>query len=397
MSDVSEKVESVFSSPQGTFVLRRYGHPKEMLRAWNGADSFMLEAVSNLTQTIRPGHVLIVNDDFGALSIALKSYQPDVMIDSAHSRRALQSNFANNGYTIDDLTLMTRFDLTNAPPKTVYDLVLIKIPKSIAQLDDQLRRLKLYLNDSSIVIAGAMAKHIQRSTVHSFETHLGRAQCSLAHKRARLIRVTELHDVQFPPSPMVTCVIPAALVQAETDIELMSAAGTFAHGKLDLGTRALLDILRLPEDAGAILDYGCGNGVLGLVAGLRRPHAHLTFVDDAASAIVSTRHNAHQHLSSVQVANTSFLEHDSLNSVPDNSQCVVLNNPPFHDAGARTSFIARSMFKDAFRVLKPGGELWVVGNRHLGYEGMLRQTFGTCEQMGKHPKFVILRARKSSV
>ena len=56
--------------------------------------------------------------------------------------------------------------------------------------------------------------------------------------------------------------------------------------------------------------------------------------------------------------------------------------------------IKRRMFSGARRVLRPGGELWVIGNRHLGYHATLRRVFGTCELVAGDPKFVVLRAVK---
>ena len=42
----------------------------------------------------------------------------------------------------------------------------------------------------------------------------------------------------------------------------------------------------------------------------------------------------------------------------------------------------------------PGGELWIVGNRHLGYHGKLKRLFRGVEQVAATPKFVILKAIK---
>jgi 16S rRNA (guanine1207-N2)-methyltransferase len=53
------------------------------------------------------------------------------------------------------------------------------------------------------------------------------------------------------------------------------------------------------------------------------------------------------------------------------------------------------MFTGAHRALRPGGELWVVGNRHLGYHLKLRRLFGGCEVVAGHPKFVLLRATRA--
>jgi 16S rRNA (guanine1207-N2)-methyltransferase len=50
------------------------------------------------------------------------------------------------------------------------------------------------------------------------------------------------------------------------------------------------------------------------------------------------------------------------------------------------------MFGTARAALRPGGELWVVGNRHLGYHVRLRRLFGRCDLVASDPKFVVLRA-----
>jgi 16S rRNA (guanine1207-N2)-methyltransferase len=52
------------------------------------------------------------------------------------------------------------------------------------------------------------------------------------------------------------------------------------------------------------------------------------------------------------------------------------------------------MFSEARRALRPGGELWVIGNRHLGYHLKLRRLFGNSELVASDAKFVVLRAVK---
>ena len=50
------------------------------------------------------------------------------------------------------------------------------------------------------------------------------------------------------------------------------------------------------------------------------------------------------------------------------------------------------MFTDAHRALQVGGELWVVGNRHLAHHAKLQRIFRNCEVVASSPKFVVLRA-----
>ena len=50
------------------------------------------------------------------------------------------------------------------------------------------------------------------------------------------------------------------------------------------------------------------------------------------------------------------------------------------------------MFQQARAALVAGGELWVVGNRHLAYHIKLKRLFSEVHQLAATAKFVILRA-----
>ena len=71
---------------------------------------------------------------------------------------------------------------------------------------------------------------------------------------------------------------------------------------------------------------------------------------------------------------------------------LVLCNPPFHQQQVVGDFLAWRMFTQARAALVSGGELWIVGNRHLGYHAKLKRLFRGVEQVAATPKFVILRA-----
>ncbi|MEN8198079.1 MAG: methyltransferase [Pseudomonadota bacterium] len=87
---------------------------------------------------------------------------------------------------------------------------------------------------------------------------------------------------------------------------------------------------------------------------------------------------------------------DCLHGVASNDADLILINPPFHQQHQVGDTIAWNMFKDARRVLRPGGELRVVGNRHLGYHAKLKKLFGNCETIAADSKFVLLKAIKLS-
>ncbi|PBO28248.1 50S rRNA methyltransferase, partial [Streptomyces albidoflavus] len=71
---------------------------------------------------------------------------------------------------------------------------------------------------------------------------------------------------------------------------------------------------------------------------------------------------------------------------------LLLPTPPLHPPHAATDATARRMFAAPPHAPRPGGELWVVANRHLGHHRQLRRLFGNCVTAASDPKFVVLRA-----
>jgi len=55
-------------------------------------------------------------------------------------------------------------------------------------------------------------------------------------------------------------------------------------------------------------------------------------------------------------------------------------------------FHGRRLIRQAARVLAPGGELWLVVNRHLPYRTALRRDFASVELVAQNPKFTVWRA-----
>ncbi|NLZ79307.1 MAG: methyltransferase, partial [Gammaproteobacteria bacterium] len=108
-------------------------------------------------------------------------------------------------------------------------------------------------------------------------------------------------------------------------------------------------------------------------------------------AVQSAQENWQHALSEREV---TLYAGDGLGAEPANSLDVVLCNPPFHQQQVVGDFLARRMFQQSHRALKTGGELWVVGNRHLGYHVTLKRMFREVEQVATNAKFVIFKARK---
>jgi 16S rRNA (guanine1207-N2)-methyltransferase len=331
------------------------------------------------------GTVVVFGDRTGELVAALPG--STLITDSFLAREAVRARADSSATKL----LTTR----DEPPERI-DVLVVRVPKSLALLEDQLHRLAPRLHSESVVLGTGKVTEIHTSTLKLFEQLVGPTRTSLAERKARLIFSEPDPALVRPENPWpYSYPLPVdATLGPASGREVVNHAGIFCADRLDLGTRFLLEHLPHRHGADDVIDLGCGNGVLGLAAALENPDARLTFIDESFQAVASARATYAAHLAPERVAAGEFRAGDALEGVPSASADLLLNNPPFHSHRATTDAAAWRMFTGARRVLRPGGELWVVGNRHLGYHGKLRRVFGNCDTVAGSPKFVILRSTR---
>ena len=213
--------------------------------------------------------------------------------------------------------------------------------------------------------------------------------CSSDLKKARLVFSQFDQQLKVGESPY-----PKHYVLEGTEFTLTNHANVFSRESLDIGTRFFLAHLPKNIGKGTIIDLGCGNGVVGLIAAQHNPEATLQFVDESYMAVRSAQEG---FLTAFPQREAQFAVMDCLRKIEKASVDTVLNNPPFHQNNVVGDHIARQMFKQSHRALKQGGELWVIGNRHLSYHVKLKKLFGNCEVIATNKKFVILRSEERRV
>ncbi|EPG5717710.1 23S rRNA (guanine(1835)-N(2))-methyltransferase RlmG [Serratia marcescens] len=363
--------------------LERYPQQEEstQLQAWEAADEYLLQQLENVDIGGRP--VLIFNDNFGTLACALHAHRPYSVSDSYMSQLATRHNLKLNGLDPEQVTLLDSLAELPAAPA----VVLIRVPKALALLEQQLRALRHVVTEDTLIVAGAKARDVHTSTMQLFEKVLGPTHTSLAWKKARLI-FCQAADI-VPPAAAETTDWPLD----GTDWLIHNHANVFSRGSLDIGARLFME--HLPRGLnGHIVDLGCGNGVIGLTALAQNPEAQVTFVDESYMAVASSELNVEHNLPQ-ELDRCQFEVNNSLAGIERESVQAVLCNPPFHQQHAITDHTAWQMFCDAKRCLQVGGELRIVGNRHLDYHQKLKRLFGNCTLVASNKKFVILRAVKS--
>lgn len=378
-------MQHTMATPTGDLQLQRFPvRHNETLQAWDSADWLVLEELiaqqgSNLSQQ----RVLVVNDPFASLvcglqKLGLPADQLTLWSDSHLAKLAMQHNCALN-----NMSEAAFVDAVQTPAGP-FDLVIMRLPKSNSLLRDQVARLLPLLKDNALVIIPVMVKHLDKSLYELLERLFGSLTTSLARKKARLV-------FAYPaPSNGQKRASMAINSWQYKHLKLQHYSGVYGRKRLDEGSQFLLQ--NWPQgEFKKVVDLGCGNGILSLQAATTWPSAKVIGVDESYMAVASAKLNSEANGLAQQC---QFQVGNCLTELADDSADLVLCNPPFHQQKVVGDHLAMAMFKDAARVLQKEGELWVVGNRHLGYHAKLKRWFRRVEQQGKHPKFVVLRCRK---
>jgi 16S rRNA (guanine1207-N2)-methyltransferase len=152
------------------------------------------------------------------------------------------------------------------------------------------------------------------------------------------------------------------VVLPDVHLELQTDAGMFSPGRLDAGTRLLLETAPPPPAAGDLLDLGCGYGPLALVLAARSPGATVWAVDVNERALALCAANARRAgLPNVRCA------------VPDDPALparfgLIWSNPPIRIGKAAL----HDLLAGWLGRLAPGGAGYLVVQRNLGADSLQR-------------------------
>ncbi len=336
-------------------------------RGWDAADEYILSETKD-----NKGTTLVVGDNYGALTCGIPGDVISFTTSCVAEKKIKDLLYLNR----KEAVVLSDFDEL---PEAV-NFIVLKLSKSLDMLEYNLQLLgKKYPGVK--LIAGGMVKYMPISMVRLVEEYFTDVTTSLAKKKARLIYGTSASNKENPT------VFPKSY-KTDDELEVVSYPGVFSSDHLDIGSRFLLQ--HIPKGrTGTILDLGCASGILGLAAKKYNPECNVVLTDESYLAVNSAKESFKRNN-----LEGTFKTMDVLKDYPTDSVDVILCNPPFHEANRVLTDIAVQMFKQARTVLKRGGTLFVVANKHLGYHKKLRSIYHNLTKVAENEKFIIFSVRK---
>jgi len=178
----------------------------------------------------------------------------------------------------------------------------------------------------------------------------------------------------------------AARPQRITRHGLIAHPGLFSWDHADIGSQLLID--HLPDNfTGRGMDLCCGYGLLSehllrTVPGIDTLHlleADRLALDCAIQNTLSWQEKTSPHwLDAAQDA------------LPDKLDWIVCN-PPFHTGQQRDVELGKTIVKRGCQSLKRGGTIYVVANRKLAYEALMRTELKQCQTVIEANGFKVIK------
>ena len=344
------------------------------LRPWDSGDEYLLEQLKDYPDSRR---ILIINDNFGALGTALGERSTISWNDSYCARESINANITAAKAALPN------FSGTVNNEKIDADLVLMKIPKSNGMFEYQLEKIRLRVPAGTPILAAAHSRNLPPSFFESFENHTENAAYSRIWKKARFYSGKTKGSAGLSPQETI--------ILKWEDLNITALPGVFSQSRIDPGTQFLLEHFPRVNAPEKIIDPGCGAGVLALAAALNWPEASITATDDSAIAVESTRISAEANGFGQRI---ETIHTDILKGIENESADLVICNPPFHQQQRVSVESGLGFLRESARVLKKGGQLFIVANRHLGYQSELERLFEGAITIAQNKQYHIFMCRK---
>jgi 16S rRNA (guanine1207-N2)-methyltransferase len=173
----------------------------------------------------------------------------------------------------------------------------------------------------------------------------------------------------------------------EKVLEFLTDAGVFSKKKIDFGSDLLIQ--SIPPTNGAILDIGCGYGVIGISLAAVNPDSKINLIDINERAVDLANRNIEMN----GIVNAKALCSDGFANVSGTYDLIV-SNPPIR-TGKRVIY---PIFENSIYFLNPSGSIYLVIQKKQGAQSAiakLESVYGNCEVVNKDGGYWILKSTKN--
>lgn len=264
----------------------------------------------------------------------------------------------------------------------LYDAVVIFLPKSKAELDLVLAFVSPMLQQgASIYLVGEKKAGIA-SAARQLDQLGGNHSKIDSAKHCQLWHVTLENTAR--PFKLVDWFDSYSIELNGISLQLATLPGVFSFGRLDPGTELLLNNM-FTRLKGRVLDFGCGNGVIGAYTKRLNPDIDLELVDINCLALECAKR-------------TCELNHIEARIYPSNGWSDVagrvdalISNPPFH-SGVRTEYqTAEHFIRQAKQKLTKQAPFLLVANSFLKYRPHIEAAFERCDVVAETTRFKVYK------
>lgn len=288
-------------------------------------------------------------------------------------------------------------------PEMTYDTVVMDLPKSRKLARRWLLEAWVTLRmEGELYLAGANSEGIQ-SAVKDAGNLFGNVSVLSYRKGCRVARMIKRSNQHEPTNAnrleaVIDWIAQPGLAPGSwfeftastggDTFKIRSLPGVFSYDQVDEGTNLLLKLVYPDQVKGrGVLDFGCGYGLIGMVAA-RLDAAWVDLIDVDLSAIVAAREN----ISRNGITNAQALPSDLLDAVIGSRYDLILSNPPFHTGKDVDYGIANTFITQSKSILNPGGRLVLVANRFIPYDRLMTESFGNVKRLTETGKYQVLES-----
>ena len=182
----------------------------------------------------------------------------------------------------------------------------------------------------------------------------------------------------------IEAAIHAGAPRFSESLGLWTQPGVFSWDRVDPGSALLMR--HLPDFSGRGADFGCGFGLIAHKVLASPKVKSLLMVDIDRRAIELCARNVDDPRIAILWADVRALKVGPFD--------FIAMNPPFHEAGKETKALGRGFIESAAANLRPGGQCWLVANRHLPYEAALEQKFRSVAPIAEEGGYKVIEAIK---